>query len=124
MYSMQSVVDVINKGGYKPLFMPPYLPFLNPIEECWSKIKKLTRRNLLDQTDILTLYIAEASSQFTVDDFKGWVRHAETYWDRCLYFISRLFQKKKKGRSKIFFVKVRKPSKMTEFSYISIIQDK
>jgi hypothetical protein len=28
------VVDAINKRGYKPLFIPPYSPFLNPIEEC------------------------------------------------------------------------------------------
>ncbi|ORE22031.1 hypothetical protein BCV71DRAFT_172619, partial [Rhizopus microsporus] len=28
------VVDAINKRGYKPLFMPPYSLFLNPIEEC------------------------------------------------------------------------------------------
>ncbi|KAG0176039.1 hypothetical protein DFQ28_005000, partial [Apophysomyces sp. BC1034] len=34
------VVDAISRLGYKPLFMPPYSPFLNPIEECWSKIKK------------------------------------------------------------------------------------
>ncbi|KAG2211633.1 hypothetical protein INT47_008730 [Mucor saturninus] len=27
------VVNAINKRGYKPLFMPPYSPFLNPIEE-------------------------------------------------------------------------------------------
>jgi transposase len=26
------VLDAINKRGYKPLFMPPYSPFLNPIE--------------------------------------------------------------------------------------------
>ncbi|ORE05503.1 hypothetical protein BCV72DRAFT_330871 [Rhizopus microsporus var. microsporus] len=28
------VVDVTNKRGYKPLFMSPYSPFLNLIEEC------------------------------------------------------------------------------------------
>ncbi|CEP12447.1 hypothetical protein [Parasitella parasitica] len=39
------VVDTINKRGYKPHFMLPY-PFLNPIEECWAKIKsKIPTRN-------------------------------------------------------------------------------
>jgi transposase len=28
------VIGAINKRGYKPLFLPPYSPFLNPIEEC------------------------------------------------------------------------------------------
>ncbi|CEP17968.1 hypothetical protein [Parasitella parasitica] len=36
------VVDAINKRGYKPIFMPPYSPFLNPIEERWAKIKSNT----------------------------------------------------------------------------------
>lgn len=78
------VVDAINNRGYRPLFMPPYSPFLNPIEECWSKIKKIIRRNPLDKADSLTPRITEACSQITVEDCKGWVRHAETYWDRCL----------------------------------------
>lgn len=39
------VVD--NKRSCKTLFMPPYSLFLNPIEECWSKIKKNIRRNPL-----------------------------------------------------------------------------
>ncbi|KAG1127903.1 hypothetical protein G6F37_013721 [Rhizopus arrhizus] len=78
------VVDAINQRGYKPLFMPPYSPFLNPIEECWSKIKKNIRRNPLDKSDMLTPRIAEACKQFTVADCQGWIRHAESYWDRCI----------------------------------------
>jgi transposase len=78
------VVDAINKRGYKPLFMPPYSPFLNPIEECWSKIKKNIKRNPLDKSDTLTPRIAEACKQVTVTDCQGWIRHAETYWDRCI----------------------------------------
>lgn len=78
------VVEAINKRGYKPLFMPPYSPFLNPIEECWSKIKQHIKRNPLDETDTLTPRITEAISKVTIDDCKGWVRHAETFWDRCL----------------------------------------
>jgi transposase len=37
------VVDIINQRGYKLLFMPPDSPFLNPIDEYWSKIKKKKR---------------------------------------------------------------------------------
>jgi hypothetical protein len=28
--------------------------------------------------------IGEACSTVTVEDCQGWIRHAETYWDRCL----------------------------------------
>lgn len=78
------VVDAINQRSYKPLFMPPYSPFLNPIEECWSKIKKNIRRNPLNKSDMLTPRIAEACKQVTVADCQGWIRHAESYWDRCI----------------------------------------
>lgn len=78
------VIDAINQRGYKPLFIPPYSPFLNPIEECWSKIKKSIRRNPLDKSDMLTPRIGEACKQVTVADCQGWIRHTETYWDRCI----------------------------------------
>lgn len=64
------VVDVIKKRGYKPLFIPPYSPFLNPIEERWPKIKKLIR-NPLDQADTLTPRIAKTYNQITIEDCKG-----------------------------------------------------
>lgn len=62
------VVDIIVKRGYKPLFMPPYSPFLNPIEECWSKIKSGIRRNPLKKDDELTPRIAEACNTVTTKD--------------------------------------------------------
>ncbi|KAI8063733.1 uncharacterized protein B0P05DRAFT_476586, partial [Gilbertella persicaria] len=48
------------------------------------KIKKHIRRNPLDKADTLTSRIAEAIATVTTEDCKGWVRHVETYWDRCL----------------------------------------
>ncbi|KAG2211932.1 hypothetical protein INT47_004619 [Mucor saturninus] len=45
------VIEAINKRGYKPLFLPLYSPFLNPIEECWAKVKKNTRRHQLSKLD-------------------------------------------------------------------------
>ncbi|KAG2195265.1 hypothetical protein INT46_001996 [Mucor plumbeus] len=76
-------VDLIHSRGYKPLFMPPYSPFLNPIE-CWSKIKQNIQRNPLKKGDELKPRIVEACKTVTVEDCQGWIRHAETYWDRCL----------------------------------------
>jgi hypothetical protein len=78
------VLDAINKLGYKSLFMLPYSPFLNPIEEGWSKIKNHVRRNALDDNDTLTPRIGAACQTFTAKDCQGWIRHAETFWDRCL----------------------------------------
>ncbi|CEG80322.1 hypothetical protein RMATCC62417_14677 [Rhizopus microsporus] len=79
----QYVVDVTDSRGYKPLFMPPYSPFLNPIEEYWSKIKKHVKRNSL-LLDTLTFRIKAACETVTTDDCLDWIRHSKTYWDRYL----------------------------------------
>jgi transposase len=54
------VIEAINKRGYKPLFLPSYSPFLNPIAECWAKVKRNTGRNQLSKLDQLTPRIAGA----------------------------------------------------------------
>jgi transposase len=77
------VKDCIKNRGYKPLFMPPYSPFLNPIEECWSKIRSYTKRHPLSETDQLTPRIATACKTVSVEDCQGWVKHSITFWDRC-----------------------------------------
>ncbi|KAI9338621.1 hypothetical protein BD770DRAFT_476871 [Pilaira anomala] len=58
--------------------------FLNPIEECWSKVKKNIRRNPLNKSDMLTPRIPEVCTQVTIADCNNWIKHAETYWERCL----------------------------------------
>ena len=41
------VRDLIESRHYKCFYLPPYLPFLNAIEEFWSKVKAGVRRNTL-----------------------------------------------------------------------------
>lgn len=78
------VVEAIKSRSYKPLFMPPYSPSLKPIEECWSKIKKHIKRNPLSSLDTLTPRIQAACLTVTTEDCLGWIRHSESFWDRCL----------------------------------------
>ncbi|ORE07602.1 hypothetical protein BCV72DRAFT_205311, partial [Rhizopus microsporus var. microsporus] len=65
------VIEVIQIRGHKPLFMLPYSPFLNPIEECWSKIKAYVRRNPLFSLDTLTPRIQSACRSLTTEDCLG-----------------------------------------------------
>ena len=41
------VRELVESIGYKCLYLPPHSPFLNPIEEFWSKVKAGVRRNAL-----------------------------------------------------------------------------
>ncbi|KAG1455158.1 hypothetical protein G6F56_007134 [Rhizopus delemar] len=78
------VVDAINKRGYKPFFMSPYFPFLNPIEECLTKIKSDIKRSPLHSSSKLTPRIIEACKLVTVQNCLGWIGLSKTYWDKCI----------------------------------------
>ncbi|KAG1453538.1 hypothetical protein G6F46_009171 [Rhizopus delemar] len=95
------VVDAINNRGHSLLFMSHYSPFLNPIEECWSKIKKIIRRSPLDKADSLTPRITEACSQITVEDYKGWGPEQESIaedLDTKMQEVTALAEKLKKNQ--------------------------
>ncbi|XP_041849898.1 uncharacterized protein LOC121645488 [Melanotaenia boesemani] len=64
--------------------LPPYSPFLNPIEEFFSAWRwkvydrqPYTRENLLRAMDL-------ACDDVAVEAFQGWVRHARAFFPRCL----------------------------------------
>ncbi|KAJ2559164.1 hypothetical protein EV175_000462 [Coemansia sp. RSA 1933] len=54
---------VSKSRGYKCLYLPPYLPFLNPIEEFWAQVKSSMWRTALAADDILSDQICEAFSK-------------------------------------------------------------
>jgi transposase len=74
-HKLDEIEDAIEAAGAWVLFLPTYSPDLNPIENCWSKVKSLLRslkpRTFPDLLDALT----EAFASITVHDILGWVRH-------------------------------------------------
>lgn len=78
------IQDLISSRGYKCMYLPPYSPFLNPIEEMWSKIKFGVRRDQLTDKDTLAPRIVQAAKEVTVDDCEGWIRHSVSFFDKCL----------------------------------------
>ncbi len=66
----------IEAAGAHILFLPPYSPELNPIEECWSKLKELLRKFGPRTRDDLDFAIGDAMTRITESDARGWIRHA------------------------------------------------
>jgi transposase len=77
------VRELVEGRGYKCLYLPPYSPFLNPIEEFWSKVKAGVRRNALTADDQLSDRICEAVRMVTQTDCQAWIRHAVSFFARC-----------------------------------------
>lgn len=38
--------SIIKKSGCELLFLPPYSPDLNPIEQCWANLKKIIKNSI------------------------------------------------------------------------------
>ena len=68
----QEVRDLIESVGAELWFLPPYSPYLNPIEKMWSKIKAILRKFKARTEQALITAIAKALESVTAADANGW----------------------------------------------------
>ena len=69
----------IEAAGAFIVFLPAYSPDLNPIEQCWAKVKELLRKAAARTTPALHRAFCRAVSKVTAQDAKGWFEHLG-YW--------------------------------------------
>jgi transposase len=75
----QKVTELIEARGAELVFLPSYSPDLNPIEEAFSKIKALVRKEGARVREALVEAIGRALAAVTIEDTAGWFSHAG-YW--------------------------------------------
>jgi transposase len=73
------VRELIEARGADLVFLPSYSPDLNPIEEAFSKIKALVRKEGTRVREALVEAIGRALAAVTIEDVAGWFTHAG-YW--------------------------------------------
>ncbi|GAA5811459.1 hypothetical protein MFLAVUS_004896 [Mucor flavus] len=61
IYTSDSRTSLIETRGYRAIYLPPYSPELNPIEDFWAAIKNLVKRSVFKETENLKTRIVEAS---------------------------------------------------------------
>ena len=78
IHHVAGVASMITQVGALVHFLLPYSPDLNPIEECFSKVKSLLnmKTTLLDD---LESHILAAFSCITLDDCKRWISDSTIY---------------------------------------------
>ena len=84
IHKPEKITEEVSKREYRIIYLPPYSPFLNPIEEFWAKVKTLVRRSPMTDRDNLVARIREAAEQVIPEDCQGWIRQAEPFFERCL----------------------------------------
>lgn len=72
-------VDLIEETGAIVIYLPPYSPDMNPIEECFSKVKSILRENdaliqIANDSETQDIILG-AFSSITVDDCQQWIEH-------------------------------------------------
>ncbi len=75
IHKMEEVEEAIEARGAWAIFLPRYSPDLNPIENCWSKVKAILRSLKPRRLEELLDALVEAFSSVTVQDILGWFRH-------------------------------------------------
>ncbi len=69
------VRGLIEVRGADLVFLPPYSPDMNPIEEAFSKMKGIVRKAAARTREALDEAICEALSAVTSEDAAGWFDH-------------------------------------------------
>jgi transposase len=78
-HKTEKVRGLVEGRGADLVFLPSYSPDLNPIEEAFSKIKALVRKEGARVREALVEAIGRALAAVTPEDAVGWFAHAG-YW--------------------------------------------
>jgi transposase len=71
----ERIIEMIEGRDCQLLYLPPYSPDLNPIEEAFSKIKVILRRAEARTREALVGALGVAISAVSVQDARGFFEH-------------------------------------------------
>ncbi len=75
-HKVAGVREAIEAKGARLLYLPPYSPYLNPIEPAFAKLKSLLRKAAARSVDTLWTAIADAIRNFTPQECANYFAHA------------------------------------------------
>lgn len=79
VHRAKSVQSFLKQNGIKFLYLPPYSPDLNPIEEAFSKFKQYIKKQKSRTVDALLNVIKDALNTITRNDAIGYFNHAAEF---------------------------------------------
>jgi transposase len=74
-HKVDGVRALVEKTGARLLYLPPYSPDFNPIEQAWSKIKQQLRAAKARTVETLESALASALTAVTVNNARAWFNH-------------------------------------------------
>jgi len=74
-HKVAGVRERIEAAGAHLLYLPPYSPDLNPIEQAWSKVKQILRSMKARTSEALESAVAQALNAITAENAIAWFAH-------------------------------------------------
>lgn len=71
-HRVDGIRELIEAAGAKLVYLSPYSPDFNPIENCWSKVKEFLRSVAARSREALDEAMTDALNAVTLKDIKGW----------------------------------------------------
>jgi transposase len=84
IHTAKDINAMITERGYKCVYLPPYSPELNPIENFWSIVKKKVKRSSFEIFDDLATRISEAYNAVPPNHLRAFVQHSANTFKKCL----------------------------------------
>ena len=75
-HKVAGVAEAITGAGASILYLPPYSPDLNPIEQAFAKIKALLRAKAIRTVEALWQELGSIVACFSPDECANYLRHA------------------------------------------------
>ena len=69
------ITQAVEDAGCRLVYLPPYSPDLNPIENMWSKVKAGMRKTAARTFDAVVDAVKEALRGISLDDCQGYFEH-------------------------------------------------
>lgn len=82
IHKNESIQRIVMSRGYKVLYLPPYSPELNPIEQFWHQLKSKVKRMELGK-DTLDDRVAEAAERIPPENILNSIEHSLNCLDKC-----------------------------------------
>jgi transposase len=74
-HKSERITQAVEDAGCILVYLPPYSPDFNPIENMWSKVKVSLRKTAARTVDALVDAVAEALHAITLEDCDGYFEH-------------------------------------------------
>ncbi|MEO8891932.1 MAG: transposase [Coleofasciculaceae cyanobacterium] len=74
-HKVASVQSMIEQAGAKLIYLSPYSPDFNPMENCWSKLKQYLRSVAARCRDTVEAALVAALDLVALQDIRNWFAH-------------------------------------------------